>query len=54
MLIASGQLHYTCLAIEEGYSVDVYESEYRDPNGNLVAENATIWNQVVIPEILND
>ena len=53
-LIASGQLHYTCLAIEEGYSVDVYESEYRDPNGNLVAENATIWNQVVIPEMLND
>ena len=36
-LIASGQLHYTCLAIEEGYSVDVYESEYRDPDGNLVA-----------------
>ena len=53
-LIASGQLHYTCLAIEEGYSVDVYESEYRDPNGNLVAENATVWNQVVIPEVLND
>ena len=53
-LIASGQLHYTCLAIEEGYSVDVYESEYRDPNGNLVAENATIWNQVVIPEMLNN
>ena len=53
-LIASGQLHYTCLAIEEGYSIDVYESEYRDPNGNLVAENSTIWSQVVIPEVLND
>ena len=53
-LIASGQLHYTCLAIEEGYSVDVYESEYRDPDGNLVAENATVWNQVVIPEVLSN
>lgn len=53
-LISSGELHYTCLAIEEGYSVDVYESEYRDPDGNLVAENASVWNNVVIPQVLED
>ncbi len=53
-LILSGELHYTCLAIEEGYSVDVYESEYRAPDGSLVAENASIWNNVVIPQVLED
>ena len=25
----NNRIHYTCLAIEEGYSIDVYESEYR-------------------------
>ena len=48
------RIHYTCLAIEEGYSVDVYESEYRDPNGNIVATSSEIWNQVVMPGMLKD
>ena len=50
----SGNLHYTQLAIEQGYSVDVYESEYSDPNGNVVATSAEVWNEVVIPQVLED
>ena len=52
--IQNDYLHYTCLAIEEGYSVDVFEDEYRDPNGNVVATSAEVWKEVVIPNILED
>ncbi len=48
------RIHYTCLAIEEGYTVDVYNSEYKDPNGNVVATNAQVWNEVVMPNVLKD
>ena len=50
----SGNLHYTQLAIQEGYSVDVYESEYRNPNGEIVATSSEVWNKVVIPVVLKD
>lgn len=53
-LIASGEIHYTCLAIEEGYSIDVYNSEYRNPEGGVVANNSTVWNEVVMPQVLKD
>ena len=52
--IQNDYLHYTCLAIQEGYSVDVYESEYKDPEGNIVATSADVWKQVVIPEVLEN
>jgi len=52
--IQNDYLHYTCLAIQEGYSVDVYESEYKDPDGNIVATSADVWKQVVIPEVLEN
>ena len=47
-------IHYTHLAIQEGYSVDVFESEYRDPNGNIVATNSAIWDEVIIPQVLKN
>jgi len=50
----NNRIHYTCLAIEEGYNVDVYESEYKDPNGNIVATSSEVWNEVVMPEMLKD
>ena len=53
-VMESGDIHYTQLAIEEGYSVDVFESEYKDPNGVIVADNAEVWNQVIIPQILKN
>ena len=52
--IENNYLHYTSLAIQEGYSVDVYENEYKDPNGNIVATSADVWKQVVIPEVLEN
>ena len=52
--LENNYLHYTCLAIEEGYSVDVYESEYKDPNGNIVATSSDVWKEVVIPQVLED
>ena len=50
----SGNLHYTQLAIEEGYSVDVFESEYRDPTGSIVATSSEVWNKVIIPDVLKN
>ena len=53
-VLSTGDIHYTNLAIEEGYEIDVYNSEYKDPNGNVVATNTTIWEEVVIPQVLSD
>ena len=47
-----GNVHYTQLAIQEGYSIDVFQSEYKDPNGNIVANNSAVWEEVVIPTVL--
>ena len=53
-MLSNGNLHYTTLAIQEGYTVDVSASEYYDPEGSLVATSADVWEQVVIPEVLDD
>ena len=53
-LLDNGNLHYTYLAIQEGYSVDVTNSEYKDPSGNIVANSADVWKEVVIPQVLAD
>ena len=55
--LSNGNLHYTSLALQEGYSVefDGFGGEtYYDPSGNLVAENTQIWEGVVIPQVLAD
>ena len=52
--LETGHVHYTQLAIEEGYSVDVFESEYKDPNGDIVATSAEVWEKVIIPTVLKD
>ena len=53
-MLSNGNLHYTYLAIQEGYSIDVSNSEYFDPNGVLVATSPEVWEAVVIPEVLSD
>ena len=56
-MLSNGNLHYTQLAIQEGYSVqfDGQGGEtYYNPSGNLVAENTEIWEGVVIPQVLSD
>jgi len=53
-LLANGGIHYTYLAIQEGYNIDVHNSEYMDPNGNVVATTPEVWEAVVIPQVLAD
>ena len=50
----NGDIHYTYLALQEGYNVNVAESEYMDPFGNLVATNVEAWDLIVIPQMLSD
>jgi len=56
-LLSDGSLHYTQLAIQEGYSIEFDGSggvTYFNPNGDVVAENTQVWEAVVVPEILSD
>ena len=56
-LLSNGNLHYTELAIEEGYSVEfdgLGGAEYFDPSGNSVATSTEVWEAVVIPTVLSD
>jgi len=51
-MLDNGDLHYTYLALQEGYTVNVYSSEYFSPSGELVATSPEVWEAVVIPEVL--
>ena len=53
----NGNLHYTYLALEEGYMANFDGSggvDYLDAGENLVASNTEVWEAVVIPQILSD
>jgi hypothetical protein len=43
-----------CLALQEGYTVDVYSNEYYNPAGEIVATSPEVWEAVVIPTVLAD
>ena len=54
-MLPNGSLHYTQLALQEGYSIEFDGNggtTYYNPDGDLVAENAQVWEAVVIPEVL--
>ena len=53
-MLSNGNLHYTYLAIDQGYTVNVANSEYFDPDGGLVATSPAVWEAVVIPEMLSN
>ena len=55
-MLSNGNLHYTQLAIEEGYSISFSPDgiTYLDPSGNVVAENTEVWEAVAIPQVLSD
>ena len=53
-MLNNGNIHYTYLALQEGYTVDVYSNEYYNPAGELVATSAEVWEAVVIPQVLSD
>ena len=52
--LATGDIHYTYLAIQEGYNIDVYNSIYTNPNGEVVATNVEVWEAVAVPNMLSD
>ena len=56
-LLSNNNLHYTFLALEEGYTVEFDGqggAEYFNPSGNSVATSTEVWEAVVIPEVLAD
>ena len=53
-MLSNGNIHYTYLALQEGYNVDVAASEYFSPSGELVATSKEVWEEVVIPTVLSD
>ena len=56
-LLSNNNLHYTFLALEEGYDV-VFDGqggvEYFNPSGNSVATSTEVWEAVAIPNVLSD
>ena len=48
----NGNIHYTYLALQEDYNVDVYHDMYYNPDGDIVAYSSDVWEQIVIPEVL--
>ncbi len=52
-VLANGSLHYTYLAIQEGYFITL-DGEYYNPSGELVANSQEVWEEVVIPQVIND
>ena len=53
-LLDNNDIHYTHLALQEGYTVDIPNSEYFSPDGELVAESVEVWEAVVIPGVISD
>ena len=56
-VLSTGDIHYTNLALEEGYGVEFDGSggvTYLDPSGAVVAENTQVWEAVVIPNVLSN
>ena len=53
-ILDNGNLHYTYLAIQEGYTIDVANSEYKDPSGKVVATSPEVWEENVIPQVISD
>ena len=56
-MLSNGSLHYTDLAIQEGYNMNfdgLGGVEYVDPSGNVVATSKDVWESVIIPDILSN
>ena len=52
-VLDNGTLHYTYLALQEGYNISL-GGEYFSPDGTLVANSQEVWEEVVIPEVINN
>ena len=52
-VLNNGNIHYTYLALQEGYEISM-DGEYFSPEGNLVANSQAVWEEVVIPQVINN
>ena len=50
----NGNIHYTYLALQEGYNIDVYHEMYYNPDGDIVALSSDVWEQIIVPTVLSD
>ena len=53
-VLETGDIHYTYLALQEGYGYDVATEEFSNPDGEVVANSVEVWEAIVIPEMLSD
>ena len=53
-VLDNNNIHYTSLALQEGYTFDPQANEYFDPSGELVATSADVWSQVIVPDVINN
>jgi hypothetical protein len=54
-MLSNGNLHYTYLALQEGYNVNFNgggDIEYLNPQGAVVATSTEVWEEVIIPQVL--
>jgi len=52
--LSNGNIHYTYLALQEGYNVDVAHQMYYNPEGDLVATSSEVWEEIIVPSVLSD
>ena len=52
-VLDNGTLHYTYLALQEGYAITL-DGQYSAPNGEIVANSQEVWEEVVIPQVIDD
>jgi len=52
-VLDNGTLHYTYLALQEGYNITL-DGQYSAPNGEVVATSQEVWEEVVVPQVIDD
>ena len=52
-VLDNGTLHYTYLALQEGYDISI-DGLYFAPDGTIVANSQEVWEEVVIPQVIDD
>ena len=52
-VLDNGTLHYTYLALQEGYTITL-DGQYSAPSGEVVATSQEVWEEIIIPQVIDD
>ena len=52
-VLDNGTLHYTYLALQEGYNITL-DGQYSAPNGEVIATSQEVWEEVIIPQVIDN